>query len=764
MQSTHDEESPLLSSTVEATNPASARETKSNSFLKATVAVSMATLLVLGMLAYQTSGVLNENVVDVVKSTDLQSGMQAFNGFYGKSTGWNSDGQIHFLDRHNLDCGNNPIRQFKLNSRGGQGGSVEFQYSCANTQNSPTAKYGYNTGWQEYGGVVYMDRQNANCPDRMFMTQFKGSTGNWWWGSRLTFDFQCAYFNVQQNTIDCRTFGTGWNDPGPSNTVIYLDRHNVECPQNMALKGFQGSTGCFGWWCRTVYEYKYTCCSAQTYAPTANPIASPTFKPTNSPIAYPTFSPTKDPTHNPTKEPVADPTSMPVSDPTYNPTDKPSYKPTKEPVASPTQEPTLAPSFEPTQSPIADPTETPTLAPVARPTDEPTRAPVAHPSQPPTLEPTGSPESGPTAEPIAHPTQQPSFEPSKAPISKPTKEPTFEPSKKPTFEPTFEPTRRPSLTPSANPTFEPSQEPTKKPTFMPSQEPTNEPTKKPSLEPTAKPSQEPTYDPSQQPTPAPSKEPTFEPTNEPVSSPTTEPVASPTFEPSAEPTLSPEKPPTNLSPAEQKAFIEALDNPPVVPNAPSEPIVIQPPAEDNDDAPKSPPEAPAAIAVAKEEADVAGSPDVVVPHYEDKPADVKTQYCGPVVYTKGSGPVSVPEGCALLTVDNIDDMANGDSTNAAYICSVDTKPVSVGPDQLEKLGFITDGSSKISYIAPGPLTTIKWFIEKDLTGSSQTYTSSWHPALTNIAFKPSNNKANDAVRSLSMTSKATSAVLPAACN
>lgn len=174
MQSIHDEESPLLSSTVGATNSVPARETKSNTLLKATVAVSMATLLVLGMFAYHTSGVLNENVADVVKSTDLQAGTRAFNGAFWKSTPWNSDGNLIFLDRHNLDCGNNPIASFRMNSNGRPGLPFEIRYTCSNTQNSPTAKYGYNTGWQEYGGVIYMDRQNAYCPDRMFMTQFKG--------------------------------------------------------------------------------------------------------------------------------------------------------------------------------------------------------------------------------------------------------------------------------------------------------------------------------------------------------------------------------------------------------------------------------------------------------------------------------------------------------------------------------------------------------------------------------------------------------------
>jgi hypothetical protein len=101
-------------------------------------------------------------------------GVQAFNGAGGQqNSGSNDDGTINFLDRHNVNCGNNPISGFHL---GRDGNRINIQYNCAQTNNVPTSTYGYNTGWQGYGGVIFLDRQSLFCPQNLFMTRYQGNS------------------------------------------------------------------------------------------------------------------------------------------------------------------------------------------------------------------------------------------------------------------------------------------------------------------------------------------------------------------------------------------------------------------------------------------------------------------------------------------------------------------------------------------------------------------------------------------------------------
>ena len=102
-------------------------------------------------------------------------GVKAFNkASVTKSTGWNSDGNLIFLDRHNLNCDDRPLQGFKLLS--GRNSDVNIEYSCASTNNVATSTYGYDSGYQDYKGIVYLDRHNVQCPSspRMFMNQFVG--------------------------------------------------------------------------------------------------------------------------------------------------------------------------------------------------------------------------------------------------------------------------------------------------------------------------------------------------------------------------------------------------------------------------------------------------------------------------------------------------------------------------------------------------------------------------------------------------------------
>jgi len=184
-------------------------------------------------------------------------------------------------------------------------------------------------------------------------------------------DYACIDYNAEYE--DCEVIETGFNDQG--NHLMYLDRHNIECPAGKAMTSYDG----YSRWGSQI-RFATRCCRARalmpTHRPTHHPVADPTHQPTHHPVAHPTHKPVADPTHSPTDKPVADPT----------------HRPTDYPVAEPSHRPTR----EPTHRPISDPTHRPTDHPVADPTHQPTHHPVAHPTHMPVADPTHSPTDKPT--------------------------------------------------------------------------------------------------------------------------------------------------------------------------------------------------------------------------------------------------------------------------------------------------------------------------------------------------------------------------------
>ena len=85
-------------------------------------------------------------------------------GSYGRNTGGNAnDGNIIYLDRHSLRCvWGTVMRQFRAST----GGGFHYDYNCGVNNVVPvTGQWQYGTGLQETGGVIYLDRQNVQCPD-----------------------------------------------------------------------------------------------------------------------------------------------------------------------------------------------------------------------------------------------------------------------------------------------------------------------------------------------------------------------------------------------------------------------------------------------------------------------------------------------------------------------------------------------------------------------------------------------------------------------
>ena len=682
------------------------------------------------------------------------------------------------MDRHNVDCGDLPIRGFRA--------GTSFQYECYEMKTGGrTSAYGYNSGFNSNGGIEYLDRHSLICPNDFLLNRFQMKSGMF---NTVTFEFTCGSYNVKG--YGCQDRYTDLNELGDG--IRYLDRHWAMCRDNEAMRGFQGQTGCrdWQWWgCRSNgFRWRYFCCSADAFDPTPQPVPNPTMAPVADPTPVPTDKPVADPTQEPTSYPIADPTHAPTDAPVADPTKSPTHEPTHEPSPAPSLIPTDIPTPEPTHLPISDPTFTPTLAPVAKPTFEPTLSPtvnptlapiadptftpteepISHPTQKPTFEPTGAPVviPEPTLEPVANPTKKPTLEPTQTPISEPTKDPSFQPSpsptaepisdptrtptfrptQKPTLDPTFEPTINPTENPIARPTHNPTYEPTISPSHKPIATPTLEPSKNPTLEPISRPTFDPTLEPTKKPTTNPTSQPIIEPTESPVSKPTAEPSQTPTAEPTFRPSFGEMQPPPGLDPAEieklkaegekQRAEAEAVaSQPPVV----AEPEVIV---------------APSADAPVLEEKSAPGEekpkPDDVA---GELPVIVESSYkiC-PFTLTKHNGDIFVPDGCALISVDPLTDVAVGTRSHSAYVCG--KRQAQIGIEQLTKAGLVSQaGASYISTIIPGPLTTVTFFINGDFTGPKYTYTPSFHLELTKTHL-PNSDQGNDAVKSITFDTTA----------
>ena len=117
----------------------------------------------------------------------------SFGGVFKKNTNSNNDGggNTIYLDRHNVDCGKNPISSFKLNRP--TKNTIQYNYSCSNFK--PTGKCTSNyTNWNDSGkGLnIYLDRHNVNCPTGSVLTQFKLETDHTNHPNQYRYKYNCC--------------------------------------------------------------------------------------------------------------------------------------------------------------------------------------------------------------------------------------------------------------------------------------------------------------------------------------------------------------------------------------------------------------------------------------------------------------------------------------------------------------------------------------------------------------------------------------------
>lgn len=167
-----------------------------------------------------------------------------------QSTPMNDDGRGNaiFLDRHDMNCGNAPINQFRL-QRNSDLNQYQFNYKCSSAMQLDRP-IGNATPWNDEGGgnAVFLDRHNVDCGANNVLTRThlrRKGDGNY------QYEYSCARSN---RPLKCRKATTGFNDEGDGNSV-YLDRHNVECNGDEALSQFHLQRSGLG-----TYQFQFTCC------------------------------------------------------------------------------------------------------------------------------------------------------------------------------------------------------------------------------------------------------------------------------------------------------------------------------------------------------------------------------------------------------------------------------------------------------------------------------------------------------------------------
>ena len=202
-----------------------------------------------------TSPVVTETPSPAVSTSTLAPApTRAPEGFTRSTaqTPWNDEGKglSIYLDRHDVACpAKSGMSGFKLVRKGD--GNYREEYSCL-TGTDFGDSVALNTPANEWGGgnAVYLDRHTVGCPTGTVMNQWKLRRPK---TNEIQFDFKCS--NVP-GLNKCENLSTPWNDDGKGNAV-YLDRHQIECPQNKMLTTWKINRKADD---LTKWRYDYTCC------------------------------------------------------------------------------------------------------------------------------------------------------------------------------------------------------------------------------------------------------------------------------------------------------------------------------------------------------------------------------------------------------------------------------------------------------------------------------------------------------------------------
>jgi hypothetical protein len=143
-----------------------------------------------------------------------------------------------YLDRHNVQCPNHQtlggmgMSDFRLATRWDYNpAKIQYRYRCCDVEDGATTTHWTGRNDNGHGNdngkgrsTIYLDRHNLDCGDNKVIKGFKLHT-HWSDWAKIEYEYQC----VPHNTATCSRYTTPASDEG--NSIIYLDRHHVDCPE-----------------------------------------------------------------------------------------------------------------------------------------------------------------------------------------------------------------------------------------------------------------------------------------------------------------------------------------------------------------------------------------------------------------------------------------------------------------------------------------------------------------------------------------------------
>jgi|TARA_R110000851_G_scaffold72227_1_gene160203 hypothetical protein len=154
------------------------------------------------------------------------------------STNPDEDGQgnMTYLVRHHVECGNDALNGFQLERKMSDSGSLDrirYNVSCLEGVNSGATDMKQTTPTTNGDGsnFVYLDRQKVDCEDKPISEfQLKKAGTN-----KVRYAYKCSTLS---HNGECRDVQTELSNDGGGNTH-YLDRHDVKCDEGEAMTSFK---------------------------------------------------------------------------------------------------------------------------------------------------------------------------------------------------------------------------------------------------------------------------------------------------------------------------------------------------------------------------------------------------------------------------------------------------------------------------------------------------------------------------------------------
>jgi hypothetical protein len=189
-----------------------------------------------------------------------------------KSTAPSDDGDdnVHYLDRHNVDCGNSgnsSISEMVLHHP--ESSQFSYDYMCCDNAFGDRCYTRY-TDWNADGyvpgtnpwqfAIAYLGRHNVACErgDTLSQVQLE-SQGDGPPSGQMRYRYTCCQRNPGVLPLKCSAYQTNPSGSGHDVDIHELDRHNIKCPSAQFLEQFVLQTE--GGSLDGDIFYNFTCCS-----------------------------------------------------------------------------------------------------------------------------------------------------------------------------------------------------------------------------------------------------------------------------------------------------------------------------------------------------------------------------------------------------------------------------------------------------------------------------------------------------------------------